>query len=137
MRHCLAKLGCQRPVIPNGVSSQSEAVILAQCARLPISKLVQLGFISNMEPAMRASTQSPHVKLVPRLQNMPCRLFTAPAGTRAIVTISPPRPPSSSLRLRLTSDTAALLDVPACLLEEVYVRLRDIPHFAQRHTLLS
>ena len=48
-----------------------------------------------------------------------------PAGTRAIVTISPPRPPSSSLRLRLASETAALLDMPACLLEEVYVRLHQ------------
>ena len=61
--------------------------------------------------------------------------LTVPAGTRATVTISPPRPPSSSLRSRLPKETAALLEV--CLLDEVYVRLhqyldpwsRDCLHF--------
>ena len=40
-----------------------------------------------------------------------------PAGTRAIVTISPPRPLSSSLALRLVIDRAAVLWVG--LLEEM------------------
>lgn len=50
------------------------------------------------------------------------KVMSAPAGTRAMVTISPPRPPSSSVRLRLPRATAAALSLFG-LLVDVYVRL--------------